>query len=130
MNHYTITDPATNVDPVDHDAELDRLDRIADLMDSAVRIPGTGIRIGLDSIIGLVPGVGDTLALLPGAWIIWSAYRMGVPKHTLGRMGANAAIDWAVGSVPVLGDIFDVGFKSKKRNVRLLREALGRTRRA
>lgn len=103
---------------------LEHLDKIARLMDSAITIPGTNLRIGADSIVGLVPGIGDTLALLPGLYIIGTGWRMGASKTTLGRMGVNAAIDLAVGSVPLLGDLFDAGFKSKLKNVALLRDDL------
>jgi hypothetical protein len=103
---------------------LEHLDRIARLMDSAITIPGTNLKIGADSIVGLVPGVGDTLALIPGLYIIGMGWRMGASKTTLGRMGVNAAIDSVVGSVPLLGDLFDAGFKSKLRNVALLRDDL------
>ncbi len=102
--------------------KIDRLDRIARMMDSAVGIPGTRLRVGLDSIVGLVPGVGDALAFMPAVYIIGSAWKMGVPRRVLARMATNTAIDTVVGSIPVLGDIFDVGFKSNRRNVRLLRE--------
>lgn len=105
-------------------AQLERLDRIARVMDLAFRLPGTRIRIGLDSIIGLVPGVGDTLALLPAVYIIGSAWQMGMSARGLARMAANTALDTAVGSIPVLGDIFDAGFKSNARNVALLKEHL------
>lgn len=104
--------------------EIRKLERLARLMDSAVRLPGTRFRIGLDSIIGLAPGVGDALALLPGAYIIWKAHSLGVPRGTLLQMTANSAIDWGIGSVPLLGDIFDAGFKSKIRNVELLKQSL------
>ncbi len=104
--------------------EIRKLERLARLMDSAVRVPGTRFSIGLDSIIGLAPGVGDALALLPGAYIIWKAHSLGVPRATLIQMAANAAIDWGIGSIPLLGDIFDAGFKSKIRNVELLKKSL------
>lgn len=104
-----------------HFKDLERLERLARRMDSAYRLPGTRIRFGWDSILGLVPGVGDTLALLPAAYIFREAHRMGVPKSVLAQMGVNSGIDWVIGSVPLIGDIFDVGWKSKLRNVALLR---------
>ena len=106
--------------------DVAKLRRLAEQMDTAFRIPGTSIRFGWDAVIGLVPGVGDTVALLPGAYIIREAHRLGAPNHILGRMVANTAIDLAVGSVPLIGDIFDVGWKSKLRNVALLERHLER----
>ncbi|WP_244437488.1 DUF4112 domain-containing protein [Roseivivax isoporae] len=105
-------------------ARLHRIERIAHRMDRAFRLPGTGIRVGWDSIVGLVPGVGDTLAALPAAYILHSAYRMGVPTPTLVQMGANVGIDWLIGLVPLVGDLFDVGFKSNSKNAALLRRHL------
>ncbi|MBV0911667.1 DUF4112 domain-containing protein [Anianabacter salinae] len=107
--------------PRDHAATLDRLDRLAQRMDSAFGIPGTRIRVGWDSILGLVPGIGDALAIAPGLYIIGKARGMGAPTPLLLRMGTNSAVDFAVGSVPLVGDIFDIGFKSHRRNVALLR---------
>ena len=106
--------------------EVARLRRLAERMDTAFRFPGTNIRFGWDAIIGLVPGVGDTLALLPSAYILREAHRMGAPTPLLGRMVVNSGIDFVIGSVPLIGDIFDVGWKSKLRNVKLLEEHLAR----
>ena len=103
------------------EAEIARLERLAGRMDSAFRIPGTRIRMGWDSIVGLVPGLGDAAAMAPGLYIIWRAHRLGVPTSTLTRMGVNSAFDWAIGSIPLLGDIFDVGFKANLRNAALIR---------
>lgn len=108
--------------PHPRDAELDRLDRLAHGMDAAFRIPGTRLRIGADSIIGLVPGIGDALALAPAAWIIWRARQLGVPRSLQAQMVGNAAIDGLIGSIPLVGDLFDVGWKANLRNVRLLRD--------
>jgi len=115
--HSTNTTEAATSDP-----DIDHLDRIAHLMDSAFRIPGTKLRVGIDSIVGLVPGAGDTLALLPALYIIATGYRMGAPKRVLGRMAVNTGIDTVVGAVPLLGDLFDAGFKSNRRNVALLKD--------
>lgn len=110
----------------EHEDRLQRLERLARRMDRAFRVPGTGIRLGWDSILGLVPGIGDTLALLPAAWILAEAHRMGAPLGLKLRMAFNTGLDWAVGLVPVLGDIIDIGYKSNLRNVALLREHLDR----
>ena len=103
---------------------IDRLARIARLMDSVIRLPGTRIRIGLDAVFGLVPGLGDALTLMPSVYIIGSARQMGAPSPLLARMAGNAAIDAVLGTVPLIGDIFDAGFKSNLRNVELLQEHL------
>lgn len=105
--------------------ELENLSRMARMLDSRFRLPGTPIRFGLDTIIGLIPGIGDTLVAAPSAWIIWRGHRMGIGKRHIARMGANSAIDYVIGLVPVIGDLFDVGFKANLRNVAILREQLG-----
>ena len=102
-------------------ARLRRLERLADRMDRAFRLPGTSIRFGWDSIVGLLPGIGDTAALAPAAWIILEAHRMGLPRYRVAQMVGNAGIDWIVGSIPLVGDIFDVGWKGNLRNVALIR---------
>lgn len=103
------------------------VDRLATLLDARFRIPGLGVRIGYDSLIGLVPGVGDTLAALPALYIIYRAHRLGASTPTLLRMAANTGVDVLLGTVPVVGDLFDIGFKSNRRNVDLLRRHLMRT---
>ncbi|WPZ32401.1 DUF4112 domain-containing protein [Thalassobaculum sp. OXR-137] len=102
--------------------ELDRLDGLADLMDSRFRLPGTNIRFGLDAIVGLLPGIGDGLVTLPAFYILARAHRMGVPKSLLVRMAINVGIDFAIGAVPLIGDLIDVGFRANRRNVALLRD--------
>lgn len=110
--------------------DIERLDQLADRMDSFMRIPIVGVRVGLDSILGLIPGVGDALALAPAGYIIAKAHRMGAPRRLVGRMALNTGIDTLIGTIPVLGDIFDIGFKANKRNVGLLRAHLERERAA
>ena len=87
-------------------------------------IPGTRIRLGLDPILGLLPGLGDLLTTLVSLYILGRARHNGVPRVTLARMAANIAIDLALGSLPVLGDVFDVFWKSNVKNVALLRRHL------
>ncbi len=89
-------------------------------MDTAIRIPGTGIRFGADSVLGLIPGVGDAGSALVGLFIVNEARRLGVPKHMLVRMLGNLGADAVTGSVPLLGDLFDVYFKSNRRNLQIL----------
>jgi hypothetical protein len=101
------------------------LERLEILLDDAVRIPGTGIRFGLDGIIGLVPGLGDVLGGLLSLLIPLAAWIRGVPYVTLARMAVNIGIGVLVGTIPVLGDIFDIAWKPNRRNYRLLRLHLG-----
>ncbi len=107
-----------------HLDRLDRLDRLAHRLDSAFRIPGTRIRLGYDSLLGLVPGIGDVASVAPAAYIVLESQRMGVPTSLLVRQAANIGIDALVGSVPLVGDLFDVGYKANRRNVALLRRHL------
>jgi hypothetical protein len=110
--------------PLDQ-AQLARLRALANLMDSRWRIPGVGVRVGLDGIASLIPGVGDTLTGLVSAYIVYEAHKMGVPRSTLMRMMANVGIDWAVGSIPVVGDLFDFAFKANTKNMALLQRHIG-----
>jgi len=103
---------------------LARLDRLADRLDDNFRV--LGIRFGWDSILGLIPGVGDVAAAAPGVYIITEAARMGAGRSVLARMGLNSAIDFVIGGVPLLGDIFDVAFKSNRRNIALLKRDVAR----
>jgi hypothetical protein len=105
---------------------VERLDRLARLLDTAVVVPGTNIRFGADAIIGLVPGIGDTITTALSAWIVYEAHKLGVPRRLLARMIANVALDGVVGAVPVAGDVFDVMWRANKRNMRLLRDHLER----
>ncbi len=110
-----------------HSATIRRLDRFAWLLDSAVRLPG-GFRIGLDGIIGLVPGLGDLAAAGLSSYIILEAARMKLPGRVLVRMGLNVLLELVVGIIPIFGDLFDFAFKANRRNVRLLNEYLGKSR--
>jgi hypothetical protein len=101
---------------------------LARLLDSAVRIPGTSVRVGLDPILGLLPGAGDLIAGALSAYVLLLAARSGVSKPVLLRMLGNLGADAVVGSVPLVGDLFDVGFKANARNVRLLEEYHARPR--
>lgn len=98
---------------------------IAQLMDVAFVIPGTKIRFGLDSLIGLFPGVGDSIGALISSFIIAQGAQLGVPKIILARMGVNVLINTVVGFVPVFGDVFSVFFRSNMRNYDLLRRYAG-----
>lgn len=97
------------------------LDRLGWVLDDLFRIPVLGWRIGLDAIVGLIPGVGDTATTVASLYVLGSAVRYRVPKITLLRMGLNLGIDYAVGSLPLVGDFFDAWWKSNQKNVELLR---------
>jgi hypothetical protein len=99
---------------------LARLRRIGWLLDSSIPIPGTRHTLGVDQIVGLVPGLGDLLGGLFSLYIIVEAARIGVPQGLLARMGWNVALDTLVGEVPILGDLFDIAFKANIRNLALL----------
>jgi hypothetical protein len=104
---------------------------LADLLDQRFTIPGTSIRIGLDPILGLIPGIGDALANIAGTAILLIAARMNVPKIVLVRMGLNIAGNALLGAIPVFGDIFSIWFRSNARNAALLeRYAASGARRA
>ena len=104
-------------------AEVERsLDQLSHLMDGLFRIPGTGWRVGLDALVGLVPGVGDLATTAVSLYILAAGVRYRVPKVTLLRMAANVGVDYLLGAVPVVGDLFDAAWKSNKMNVELLRQ--------
>lgn len=99
---------------------LDALRKLAQLLDSAFVVPGTSMRVGLDPILGLLPGIGDLVSPLFTAGILWEARQLGIPKVVQLRMIFNVAIDMVVGLVPVLGDLFDFAWKANNKNMALL----------
>ncbi len=103
---------------------LARIKRLAWLIDGAFRLPGTRFRFGLNSLIGLVPGAGDAVLGLLSLYIIQQAHALGLPRHKLARMAGNVAIEVVGGSVPVLGDLFDMALKANIRNIRIIEEHL------
>lgn len=103
-----------------------RLESIATMMDTAFVVPGTGIRFGFDGLIGLVPGIGDAVTTALSLYLVHEAWQLGAPKHLIGRMLANVALDGVIGAVPVAGDVFDVMWRANKRNMRMLREWIDR----
>jgi hypothetical protein len=106
--------------PVPH-WRLGRLRRVAWILDRSIPIGG-GYRIGLDPLIGLIPGVGDWIGALFSLYLVYEAARLGLPIHVLGRMGANIAVESFVGLVPVLGDSFDFFWQANIRNLRLVED--------
>jgi hypothetical protein len=106
-----------------------RIDALATLLDTALVIPGTGIRFGLDALIGLLPGIGDMITTALSLFIVHEAYQLGAPAHVIARMIGNVAIDGVFGSVPLAGDAFDVLWRANRRNMRLLRDWLEREER-
>jgi predicted phage tail protein len=90
------------------------------VLDSAVRVPGTNARVGLDPLLGLLPGIGDFLAAVLSSYVVVVAARLGAPRSVLARMLVNLGVDTLVGVVPLLGDLFDVGWKANMRNAALL----------
>jgi hypothetical protein len=103
-----------------------RLEALARLMDGAFVLPGTQIRVGLDAIIGLLPVAGDIVSGLISSYLIWEARQLGAPKWLIVRMMANTLLDTVVGSVPVVGDAFDVMFRANMKNMALLRRHMER----
>ena len=103
-----------------------RLEALARLMDGAVQIPGTTVRIGLDAFIGMVPVAGDFVSALISSYLIWEARRIGAPRWLIARMAANTLLDTTIGAIPVAGDVFDVFFRSNMKNMARLRRHLER----
>jgi hypothetical protein len=97
------------------------VEALAWLLDNSIPIPGTGRRIGLDALVGLVPGLGDVLSGGIGLFVVLRGAQLGVPRVVLARMLANVAVDFVIGAIPVIGDAFDLWFKANIRNVALIR---------
>lgn len=110
----------------DIDFELAALRKIAWRMDALFYIPRTNISVGLDNILGLVPVVGDTMALLPSVWLIWKARQLGATPGALAYMTLNTLADYFIGMVPIVGDLFDVLYNANIRNYRALERNLNK----
>jgi hypothetical protein len=115
-----MTPPTKPSDP------LARARTLARLLDSAVKVPGTGVRFGADAILGLVPGLGDVAGAALAGYLVLLAQRLGAPRAVVLRMLANVAVDTAAGTVPVVGDLFDVAYKANTRNLALLERTIER----
>ncbi|RJQ71917.1 MAG: DUF4112 domain-containing protein [Desulfobacteraceae bacterium] len=103
-----------------HTLPWDRLNRLAWLLDNSIRLPGLNYRIGLDPLIGLVPGIGETVGALLSMYIVVEAARSGVPLAIIMRMGLNVVMEVLLGSIPLIGDLFDMAWKANARNMRLM----------
>ena len=125
MSRVDIFPPRRERAGLDTESELVRLESLATMLDSWFVIPGTGIRVGLDPIVGLIPGVGDAIMFIASLYIVDRLSRLGLSTWTKLRMLGNVLVDLLIGSIPILGDIFDVGFKANIRNLALARRALG-----
>ena len=124
--------PSVRLTP-DEQRRLERVRRIATLLDNAIPIPGTRYRVGLDPLLGLLPGIGDAVGAVMAGYILIEAARLGVPRSVLLRMLLNIGVDSAVGAVPGRGDLFDFVWKADAKNLSLLQRHLGEpvaTRRA
>ena len=94
--------------------------KLANLLDTAVKLPFIPIRIGLDSIVGLIPGAGDALMLFVSLRIVWLGKSLGMPKALIAQMVKNSAIDFGLGFIPFVGDIVDIFYKANQKNVRII----------
>lgn len=103
-----------------------RVEAMEKLLEGLFVIPGTNRRVGLDTLVGLVPVAGDIVTGAMGMWIVWEARNLGMSRWTLMRMTANVGIDTALGAVPLVGDLFDFVFKSNRKNLRLIKRHLDR----
>ena len=110
-------------------SRIERIDALAALLDTALVIPGTGVRFGLDALIGFFPVVGDIITTALSLFIVHEARQLGAPGHVIARMLGNVSLDGVLGAVPLVGDAFDVLWRANRRNVRLLMEWLEHERR-
>ena len=112
--------------PVGRDpaAVRQRIEAMEQLLERSLTVPGINRGIGLDAIVGLVPVVGDVVTAAMGAYLIWEAHNLGLPKWKLWRMAGNVAFDSAVGAIPVAGDVFDFVFRSNSRNLKIVKRHL------
>lgn len=117
---------AKDIPGMDNDPQAVRMrvEALEKLLERAFHIPGTKIPFGLDSIIGLVPVLGDLITAAMGAYIVWEARNLGMSKWQLIRMTANVGIDTAIGAIPIVGDAFDLVWRSNTKNLRIIKKHL------
>jgi hypothetical protein len=126
---YIVADPAPHVPPESPSPDPQRealvatAEFLAKILDTTVKIPGTPFYVGLDPLLGLIPGIGDVLANLIGTVILILAARLNVPKVVITRMSVNLLINGTIGAIPILGDLFSIWFRSHARNAELPRRA-------
>jgi hypothetical protein len=113
-------------DAVSRRAALDRLDMLATVFDTAFIVPGTNVRFGVESLLRLIPGIGDVAASALSFYLLYEASRLGVPRLLLAHMAVNVVLEGTVGAVPFAGDAFDIFFRANRRNVALLRRHFAR----
>lgn len=118
--------PDSPMSSAERKRRMERLETLAQLFDARFRLPYTQFRFGLDAILGLIPGMGDLISVGPSAFMVVEAIRGGLRKRVIALMILNIAVDFFVGSIPILGDIFDAFFKSNLRNIALMRAELER----
>ena len=124
MNNPSIPPPQQPADEAaSRQALVEAAELLAKVLDTTVRIPGTSLYLGIDPLIGLIPGIGDVLANLIGMVILGLAARLQVPRIVITRMSLNLLINGVIGAIPILGDLFSVWFRSNSRNADLLRQA-------
>lgn len=119
-----IIDRRADADPRRRDEDIAALRELSRWMDGLFELPALRLRFGLDPILGLLPGVGDLASTVIALYILQAGTRLGASRLTLARMSLNLLLDWAIGSIPILGDAFDVYWKANERNVRLLERHL------
>src|SRR5918995_2111097 len=124
-SHTAIFDAIKTAGPSRADS-IARITALAKLLDSAFLIPGLNRRVGIDAIVGLIPGIGDAVSTVLASYIIWEARQLGLPRWKIARMIGNVAVDTAIGAIPVAGDAFDLFFKANQRNLRIVHEHLKR----
>jgi hypothetical protein len=116
------TSPVVIKQPSSSNPALKHIDSLAKLMDAQFRVPGTNMRFGLDGILGLIPGAGDMSTFAVSSYMLWIMARNGASGYVMARMVLNVVIDAIVGTIPVLGDLFDFAFKANMRNMRLMQQ--------